>query len=245
MRKFLFFAMLMVETSAMAQIWKNYDVNKDGEVDVADITCLAEYILDPYVGFDAVDLALPSGTKWATCNVGAEHFWEPGYYLSWGETEPKTSYFWTNYKWSGDSDYKYTKYSSKEKYGIIDNKMVLELDDDAAHVHMKGLWRMPTTEELNELINNCEVVWGNFGTEMFCAKFISKINGAYIFIPASGYKYHDKTGNYNSLGYLWSASLEELGTNNGVSEFIFWENNEAIIFQDCRYEGIPVRGVCK
>ena len=115
-------------------------------------------------GYAWVDLGLPSGLKWATCNVGAANPWEYGDYFAWGETKPKSVYDMSTYKWykyEGPREYDYTiiKYNCYSKHGIVDNKDVLDLVDDAASVNMGGRWRMPTLEEQHELINNCYWEW--------------------------------------------------------------------------------------
>ena len=106
-------------------------------------------------GHDYVDLGLPSGTKWATCNVGATAPEEYGDYFAWGETEPKTTYNWDTYKWCNGSEDTFTKYNTKSSYGTVDNKTQLELADDAARANWGGQWRMPTDAEWTELCKNC------------------------------------------------------------------------------------------
>ncbi|MBR3609326.1 MAG: hypothetical protein IKL50_05525, partial [Bacteroidales bacterium] len=86
-----------------------------------------------------VDLGL--SVKWATCNVGATTPEEYGYYFAWGETTPKTTYYWSAYKYCNGTDDSMTKYCTNSKYGIVDNKTTLELTDDAAHVNWGGSWR--------------------------------------------------------------------------------------------------------
>ena len=104
-------------------------------------------------GHEWVDLGLPSGTKWATTNVGATTPEEYGDYFAWGETEPKSDYSWSTYKWCNGSSTTMTKYCESSSYGTVDNKTILELSDDAANVKWGGKWRMPTVEEIEELLN--------------------------------------------------------------------------------------------
>ena len=106
-------------------------------------------------GHDYVDFGLPSGTKWATCNVGATKPEEFGNFYAWGEVEPKDNYACSTYKYSY-SDCTVTKY----KIGYNgDNKRVLDLEDDAAYVNWGGKWRMPTKAQLEELRSQCYVVF--------------------------------------------------------------------------------------
>ena len=142
-------------------------------------------------GHRFVDLGLPSGTLWADCNVGAEKPEEFGDYFAWGETKFKEKYHSNNYIWRADkifSDYKLLKYCTIKEYGSngeIDNKTVLELNDDAANANWGGNWRMPTAEEQDELEYGCTHEWLSInGVNGY--KFTSIYNGNSIFLPASG-----------------------------------------------------------
>ena len=106
--------------------------------------------------YEYVDLGLPSGLKWAKCNVGAETETDYGYYFQWGEIEPHdadTPYDWANYKYSDDSYNTLTKYNYTASYGEDpDGKTTLDLEDDAARANMGGNWRMPRPSEFRELL---------------------------------------------------------------------------------------------
>ena len=86
-------------------------------------------------GHSCVDLGLPSGVKWATCNVGAISPEDYGGYYAWGETEEKENYSWSTYKWCNGSENTLTKYCVSSDYGTLDNKTVLDAEDDVAHVN--------------------------------------------------------------------------------------------------------------
>ena len=105
--------------------------------------------------YEAIDLGLPSGIKWASFNVGARAPEEYGGYYAWGETEEKEDYAADSYKWCNGSANTITKYCTKSSYGAVDNKTVLEPEDDVDYVIWGGDWRMPTYAELKELLNNC------------------------------------------------------------------------------------------
>lgn len=139
-----------------------------------------------------VDLELPSGTLWATYNVGATKPEEYGDYFAWGETEPKEVYDWSTYKYAttlgGDLD-SITKYNMRGKHGKIDSLSVLLPEDDAATVNWGNEWRLPTYEEQMELIQNCEFCWTEING-VYGAKFSAK-NGKYVFFPAAGGSYSD------------------------------------------------------
>lgn len=159
-----------------------------------------------------VDLGLPSGTLWATCNIGANSPEEYGDYFAWGETEGyndgKTDYSWSTYKWCNGSPSSITKYNSYSSYGSVDEKEDLDLEDDAAYVNWGQDWRIPSEEQFEELINSSytaaewTILHGVNGL-----KITSKTNGNSIFLPAAGNR---STGSLNyagSYGYYWSRTL--------------------------------------
>ena len=133
----------------------------------------------------AVDLGLPSGTLWADRNVGADAPEANGDLFAWGETEPKDYYDWSNYKWCNGTSNKMTKYCFQAYCGPVDDKTVLDLEDDAAYVNMGSEWRMPTKDEMLELMDNCSWTWttqnGVNGYK------VTGNNGNSIFFPAAPY----------------------------------------------------------
>ena len=107
-----------------------------------------------YNGHEYVDLGLPSGTLWATCNVGATTPEECGEYFAWGETTPKSSYTWENYKYGSYYD-ELTKYccdANSGYNGFTDNLTTLQAIDDAATINWGGGWHTPTQAQLEELL---------------------------------------------------------------------------------------------
>ena len=110
-------------------------------------------------GYEYVDLGLPSGLKWAKCNIGAEKETDYGDYFQWGETTPDTDYSWATYKYRNGSSDTLTKYCTDSDYGTVDNKTTLEPEDDAASQIMGGKWRMPTASEYQTLYNETLWVW--------------------------------------------------------------------------------------
>ena len=146
-----------------------------------DITLYAQWReITLHNGYEYVDLGL--SVKWATCNIGAKTPNEYGGYFAWGETETKDTYNWQNYKWSNGTYNSLTKYCIDSRYGTVDNKTILEIEDDAASQIWGGYWRMPTGDEFDELLTNCDWIWTNVGFEV-----VSKINGNSIFIPSAEY----------------------------------------------------------
>ena len=168
-------------------------------------------------GHAYVDLGLPSGLLWATCNVGASSPGDYGDYYAWGETTTKSKYRWSTLKYckdsSGKSFSKYVtkrSYNTKRSYGTVEYKTTLEFSDDAATANWGGSWRMPTHAEWQELNdeNYCTWTWttqdGHKGY-----KVTSVQNGNSIFLPAAGYRYDTDLYDAGSRGYYWSSSLYE------------------------------------
>ena len=189
-----------------------------------------------------VDLGLPSGIKWATCNVGATTPEGYGDYFAWGETQPKDYYDWSTYKYCNGSSTTMTKYCIDSSYGTVDNKTVLELEDDAAHVNWGGNWRMPTKAEQEELIdtNNCTWKWTTQnGVEGY--KVISKKNGNSIFLPAAGCRNGDDLVTAGSNGFYWSSSLYTGGSDYAFG--VYFSSN-VNLNRFSRFGGASVRAVC-
>ncbi len=163
-----------------------------------------------------VDLGLPSGTLWATCNIGATSPEDYGDYFAWGETEGyndgKTTFNWSTYKWCEGSDNTMTKYCTKSSYGyngFTDAKTELDPEDDAAYVNWGSDWRMPSLEQFQELINS------NYTTTEWTTlngvngrKITSKTNGNFIFLPAAGWRYDSSLRGAGSGSYYWSRALD-------------------------------------
>ena len=171
-------------------------------------------------GHEYIDLGLPSGLKWATCNVGATKPEEYGGYYAWGETEEKENYSWSTYKWCNGSENTLTKYCTNSYYGTVDNKTTLDPEDDVAHVKWGGSWRMPTIEEQKELLNNCTWTWTTQnGIKGY--KVTSKTNGNSIFLPAAGYRYGTGLDLSGSNGFYWSSSLGGYYGSNGAYNLDF------------------------
>ena len=152
---------------------------------------------------DYVDLGL--SVKWATMNVGATKPEEYGDYFAWGETEPKSEYNWSTYKWCNGSSSTLTKYNNKSSYGTVDNKTVLDLEDDAAHVNWGGSWRMPTDAEWTELRTKCTWIWTT--ENGVTGRKVTGPNGNSIFLPAAGFPYDTNLISAGSRGLYWSSSL--------------------------------------
>lgn len=239
MKKFFF--LLMSLTLCFSSCSK--DNNEDPIID--------EPTTQSHKGHEYVDLGLPSGTLWATCNVGANKPEDYGGFYAWAETETKKSYCWSTYKYSQlgkKGYYLMTKYCTSSDCGEIDNKLNLDSSDDAALINWGGNWRMPTKEEADELIKECDWKWTSEKGIKGC-KITSKRNGNSIFLPAAGryggdYDIHEMDGVW--LSY-WTSSLyteePELACEFGYDADL--ETYPPSCDASCRYDGLPVRPVCK
>ena len=156
-----------------------------------------------------VDLGLPSGTLWATCNVGAEEPEEYGDYFAWGETETKNNYFWTTYKWSNGSAQTLKKYNNNSANGTVDKILVLEAADDAATVNWGSHWRTPTLAECDELRNTSYCTWTWTTQNGVAGRLVtSKSNGNSIFLPAAGDRSNTESYWGGERGTYWSATID-------------------------------------
>ena len=194
-------------------------------------------------GHEYVDLGL--SVKWATCNVGATKPEEYGDYFAWGETQPKTTYGWSTYKWCRGSYNTLTKYCTDSFYGTVDNKTTLDLSDDAARVNWGGSWRMPTKAELDELRKNCTWTWTTQNGVKGC-KVTSKKSGytnKSIFLPAADLRDGSSLDDAGSYGGYWSSSLYTDEPHSAFGSFFSSSNMGWSRYR--RYVGQSVRPVCQ
>lgn len=220
-------------------------------------------------GHSYVDLGLPSGTLWATCNVGAATPQDYGNYYAWGETTAKETYYDLESTYKYGSDYnQFTKYCYDSKYGkdgFTDNKTTLELSDDAAYMNWGGKWRMPTYDQQEELMSQCYWVWTNSyngsnvaGYIVYKAKSSSDkgkkiykngtpsssytLSNAHIFLPAAGcYDYRNGAWALGSYGVYWSSSLHSYVPD--YAWYIIFSSDDVYGNFDSRCDGLTVRAV--
>ncbi|MBO7495155.1 MAG: hypothetical protein J6T98_01265 [Salinivirgaceae bacterium] len=226
-------------------------------------------------GHDAVDLGLPSGKLWATMNIGAQKVEDYGFYLAWGETEPKEFYSDSTYKYVVKTDYGYSfsKYQVEDncvgdvwykKDFVGDGKATLENVDDAAVANWGGKWRMPTGEQMQELISECYWVWtDNYsdttkvgGYMVFKAKTDAnkgKIAEDFANVQSEGYTMEDTHIFLPKIdrGWIWSSSLNYnkmvMSTMAIDLDYGLKENNQGYcgLSLASRSLGLPIRPVCK
>ena len=226
------------------------DVDFDGKVGISDITCLIDYLLNgtwddetvtPTDDHEWVDLGLPSGTLWATCNVGANSPEEYGDYFAWGETESKEVYSWSTYKWcvtkENDELDMLTKYTDVYYGSIVDNKTELDPEDDAAYVNWGASWRIPTREQFDELFNNCSSQWTTLND--VDGRLLTGPNGNTLFLPFAG-RITDSS-HIDTNGYYW---LRTLVPSNQIFAFLLSFGSSNWSFPGTfRYTGMTVRAV--
>lgn len=195
-----------------------------------------EFIEDDTPGdnvHEYVDLGLPSGLLWATCNVGASSPEDYGDYFAWGETSTKSKYNWSTYFDTNDGGNTFNKYNNNG------GKTVLNPADDAAHVNWGGSWRMPTKEEQDELRNKCTWEWTTQNGVK--GRKVTGPNGNSLFLPAAGGRSNSGLYSAGSDGYYWSSSLYTGYSDYAYylvfgSDFVDW-------YYDGRYFGQSVRPV--
>ena len=209
------------------------DADGDGKVSIADVTTMIDYLLTgvwPEAQHDYVDMGLPSGTLWATCNVGAHSPEEFGDYFAWGETRPRDYYEWVTYKWCGGSSSSVTKYF----FGAQ-----LELEDDAAYVNWGPSWRMPTCAQLYELKNSCTWQWVEYNGVL--GALVTGPNGKYIFLPAAGDRNGTSLNDVGSRGYYWSREQDNYASEADALWFMSQARNITYYERRLGYTVRPVR----
>ena len=224
------------------------DVNDDGEINIADINTLIDIILGGNAlpnNHEWVDLGLPSGTLWATMNIGASSPEDYGDYFAWGETTPKEDYSWSTYKWCVPSEDGWfaslTKYNTNSGFGTVDNKTNLDPKDDAAHVNWGPYWRIPSKEQIQELCDNCTSQEASINGVN--GILITGPNGNTMFLPAAGCRWGSSLDNAGTYGLYWARALY---TNNPslACGLGFASGNINWYWGNSRYLGYSVRAVC-
>ena len=194
-------------------------------------TLVANFTYNSVGGHTYVDLGLPSGLLWATCNIGAETPEDYGDYFAWGETQPKSDYSWSTYQYGDGSTF--TKYTGS------DGLTTLLPEDDAATANWGSGWRMPTQAEWQELLNYTTHIWTT--QNGVTGRLFTATNGNSLFLPAAGYRYGTSLNNAGTGGHYWSSSLIT------VSPIYAWSldiNSVNCGMNDCyRVNGFTVRPV--
>ena len=175
-----------------------------------------------------IDLGLPSGTKWACCNVGAEKPEDYGGYFAWGETSEKSFYTSDNYLDGKGTSYDIGKDIAGTQY-------------DAATANWGSLWVMPNMEQMEELKSNCTSEWTT-ENGVKGRRFIGP-NGASVFLPAAGNRWRDDLYHAGSYGNYWSSTLYESHTSYAWS--LYFYSGYVRTYYYGRFDGLSVRPVRK
>lgn len=227
---------------AFLDLLDSYDSLSNTEASMTDNDDKEETIIvnkksGSFNNHDWIDLGLPSGIKWATCNIGAKTPEERGDYFAWGEIAPKANYGWTYYKFRLQVGNQISKYGD----GVSDNKIVLEESDDTATANWGNGWRTPTKEEFEELKAYCNFIWEDrYGIKGF--KVISKKNGCSVFFPAAGYYDKDVFFSEDETGNYWSSSVTRGNRPYDAWNFYFSKQN-IFLNHDYRHHGLTIRPV--
>lgn len=218
-------------------------------------------LLTNTINYEFIDMGL--SVKWATYNIGANSPEEYGYFFQWGGTiaynsdrTPVESGDAINFGFNSNCPHwvsgttgssKWSKYTTEDRYsstGTADNKLILDLEDDAAHVHWGGDCRMPTEEEFSELINACVIQWAtNYkGSGINGSLFTLKSdNSKTLFFPATGSLSALSWTQVGSSSRYWSSTLSTTGPWNG--RIMQSSSSENIINVITRGSGLPIRAV--
>lgn len=193
---------------------------------------------NPEEGHAWVDLGLPSGKKWATCNVGANAPEDYGDYFAWGETSPKAKYDWDTYLHWNDID----------GDGWCDNGEATINSDisgnaqyDAATANWGGSWRMPTKDEMQELVVHCE--WEYTQVNGVNGAKVIGPNGSCIFLPAAGGRDGSSLIAAGDYGYYWCSTPYGIGNDDRAWGLDFDNGSGYVDWGYYRGNGLPVRPI--
>lgn len=245
--------------------YESQSVESDGIFELSGLEMSTRYYIMPYfvvdeamflaettffdtkapVAGNAVDLGL--SVKWADMNIGAFEPKEYGAYFAWGEIASKTDYNLSTYKYFDSFHPGYTKYVTRDSFGTVDNKSVLEKSDDAASVCWGGNWRMPTRDECKELINDCS--WTFVSDESIGKGYLvqSKKPGytdKSIFLPVAGIRGVNGNMYVGSYVTCWSSTLETVNNTGAYALDVESESFKSTTSY-YRLNGCPIRPVTK
>ena len=201
------------------------------------------------IGFEYVDLGLPSGTMWATCNVGADKPEDYGLLFQFGRVDgykfgDKNNKFRTKDQNKHDTDNEYIPVTTSGK--VYKKYDILDLNDDAAHVNMGGKWKMPTQMQYSEMFNNTtHTVIKDLKNKqkVIGMLFTSKINNKRLFVPFAGYWYNGSFEAAGSDACVWSSQVHPSDVNLAYSLTCDSGGYAYINFSYSRSLALSVRGV--
>jgi uncharacterized protein (TIGR02145 family) len=224
------------KTTSQSVTQSSVKINNDNSISTKPISKME----DENAVHDYIDLDLPSGTKWAKCNIGAIKPESYGQYFAWGETMAKTNYSWSTYKYCNGSQESLTKYCDGSGYGLngfTDQLKILQASDDAATANWGADWRTPTKSEWEELYENTTNKWSTLNGvtgRLFMAK-----NGQSLFLPAAGNCNNDKLDRTGPRGLYWSSSYRY----DIQAWYFHFDSGNYYLNGSYRYYGFTVRPV--
>ena len=244
--------LLLLTSMQTAKAQKMVVLTTDNQVSKFDVSKVKD-IDDTH---EWVDLGLPSGTLWATCNIGADSPEEYGDYFAWGETQPKSNYSWATYKYCKGSSNTLTRYCYQSDYGyngFTDTLTELLPEDDAATANWGENWHTPSLAQIQELFDSTYTTTA-YTTQngVKGRKITSNINGESIFLPAAGYRYGDHfrhgknprhTDLYDNYGDYWTRSFAM--TEPIRAQFMRFTPSKVMWGPEYRYPGHTIRPVRK
>jgi len=240
----LLFSFLLIALAGQAQSVNVHKTNGEvlsipmTEINYIDFSEKDETVSPPE-GVEAVDLGLPSGTKWANMNVGATKPEEPGGYYAYGEIEEKELYIADTYN-------EPVKTGEEYQHGYWPLESILFTQYDVAYMKWGGTWHMPTYEQARELSQNCTFTWSKLNGVSGCL-ITSNKNGNNIFIPLSGYRLRNSTKYSETIAGFWA---EQPGMGSATAHAYPINITESACFirtpsdeSKNKYIGWPVRPV--
>lgn len=245
----------------MLEDTRDYESSGYYQKKLSDIICLYHESAPAEQSKAVLNLGL--SVNWAACNIGASSPEQYGEYYAWGETSTKHDYSWQNYSFY-DGEFYFWNHPAYfvwhqngfcvpvfTKYNHLDQKDVLDPEDDVAHVKWGDHWRMPTQEEWQELIDNCtwesatvHGVLGQMGTSLK--------NGETIFLPGASFRegvaFNDE---YPGTATYHSSNTDHVWGQSNHTDLSYLVGTESAYIQEeysntgygYRWKGLPVRPV--
>ena len=240
-RIFILSALVLLCVLGQCQVWKI--VRTDGSVEKIPALSIEFITIEEIVEHEYVDLGLPSGTLWATMNVGADSPEDFGNFFAWGEVvgvqERKKIFSWADYKWCNGVKNQLTKYCLTDSLGAVSMLYDLQKEDDAAYVNWGSHWRMPNYRELIELAKKC--VWTRTELNGVSGCEVKGPNGKTLFLPAGGWYSQGAHKGVGRGGDYWGSSLRPEDNTLAWGMWFFDDGSGSAIFK--RYYGRMVRPV--
>lgn len=235
----LFIVLLLLPACHVSALTHSGDVTGDGVTSIADLVRLVLALQRDEASHTYVDLGLPSGTLWATCNVGGNSPSDYGGYYAWGETKEKGVYSWSSYFDSvNGSSVRFHNYSTTAATSIVGTT------DDVARVQWGPDWQMPTLEQYTELKAYCR--WTSTQQDGVAGMLITGRNGNSIFMPRAGNKQGSTAYHVGTNFYYWAGELYCLYDKYAGSSLACYMDASGNAFEYygiSRINGFPVRAV--